>query len=318
MDNKYMHKTWKRHENGVYWVDINLVLKKGLKLYQTGLNALIHYDTLPAYCIPKTIMMGLVEIIYESVHASLRLHVCSCFCLVARSNQCGSKNPNQVHRQKNQFVDILTNGNFTRDECNHELSLCKMSQFMSTVWSEAIAKNFGKFRRRTSHSEIGTNDEFWCKGAVERIVSDFSKLGEEKIWKLNSLEPDSWERGENRATWCRQRPKDRIWLLSWTILWKLFLRKILKVGLITKLGLLKSGKLTLRCVSDRDNPLTPLEKRHVSLHKFLSQVDPALWNSAIHCEQGNTSWHTGVSRCHVSKRNNATAFYHWKRNQDHS
>ena len=35
-------------------------------------------------------------------------------------------------------------------------------------------------------------------------------------------------------------------------------------GMITKLGLLKSGKLTIRCVSDRGNPLSPFGERHTS------------------------------------------------------
>ena len=30
---QYMHKGWKKHQNTVYWIDINLALKKGLKFY---------------------------------------------------------------------------------------------------------------------------------------------------------------------------------------------------------------------------------------------------------------------------------------------
>ena len=30
---QYMHKAWKKHQNTVYWVDINLALKKGLKFF---------------------------------------------------------------------------------------------------------------------------------------------------------------------------------------------------------------------------------------------------------------------------------------------
>ena len=30
---QYMHKAWKRHQNEVYWVDINLAQKKGLTFY---------------------------------------------------------------------------------------------------------------------------------------------------------------------------------------------------------------------------------------------------------------------------------------------
>ena len=40
-DAQYMHKAWKRHQNTVYWVDINLALRKGLKFYQTRSNAII-------------------------------------------------------------------------------------------------------------------------------------------------------------------------------------------------------------------------------------------------------------------------------------
>ena len=54
---QYMHKAWKKHQNTVYWVDINLALKKGLKFYQTRSNAIILHETLPAYCIPKVVRM---------------------------------------------------------------------------------------------------------------------------------------------------------------------------------------------------------------------------------------------------------------------
>ena len=69
---QYMHKAWKKHQNTVYWVDINLALKKGLKFYQTRSNAIILHETLPAYCIPKVVRMETGEVIYEKVYASLR------------------------------------------------------------------------------------------------------------------------------------------------------------------------------------------------------------------------------------------------------
>ena len=69
----YKQKTWKKHQNTVYWVDIKLAQKKGFKFYQTRSDAIILYDTLPAYCIPKAIMMGTGEIILEKVYASPRL-----------------------------------------------------------------------------------------------------------------------------------------------------------------------------------------------------------------------------------------------------
>ena len=69
---QYMHKAWKRHQNAVYWVGINLALKKGLKFYQTRSNAIILYETLPAYCIPKVVRMETGEVIYEKVFMSPR------------------------------------------------------------------------------------------------------------------------------------------------------------------------------------------------------------------------------------------------------
>ena len=68
-----MHKAWKRHQNTVYWVDINLALRKGLKSYQTRSNAIFFHETLPAYCIPKVVRMETGEVMYGKVYASPRL-----------------------------------------------------------------------------------------------------------------------------------------------------------------------------------------------------------------------------------------------------
>ena len=68
-----MHKAWKKHQNTVYWVDINLAQKKGLKFYQTRSNAIILSETLPAYCIPKVVRMETGEVIYEKYMRHLGL-----------------------------------------------------------------------------------------------------------------------------------------------------------------------------------------------------------------------------------------------------
>ena len=65
-------KKWKRHQDTVYWVDIQLARRKGLKFYQTRSKAIILYDTLPAYCISKVIVMKSAEIIYQKVYVSPR------------------------------------------------------------------------------------------------------------------------------------------------------------------------------------------------------------------------------------------------------
>ena len=69
---RYLHKAWKRHQDAVYWVDINLAIEKGLKFYQTRSNAIILQETLPAYCIPKVVRMETGEVIYEKVYMSPR------------------------------------------------------------------------------------------------------------------------------------------------------------------------------------------------------------------------------------------------------
>ena len=65
----YKQKKWKRHQDTVYWVDIQLAQRKGLKFYQ---NAVILYDTLPAYCISIAIVMKSEEIKNQKVYVSPR------------------------------------------------------------------------------------------------------------------------------------------------------------------------------------------------------------------------------------------------------
>ena len=64
---QYLQTAWKKHQNTVYWVDIRLAQKKGLKFYQTR-----SYNALPACCIPKAIKMETGEIMYEKVYESPR------------------------------------------------------------------------------------------------------------------------------------------------------------------------------------------------------------------------------------------------------
>ena len=50
---KYVHSAWKKHQDAVFWVDLDLAIKEGLTFYQTRSNAIILQGTFPAYCIPK-------------------------------------------------------------------------------------------------------------------------------------------------------------------------------------------------------------------------------------------------------------------------
>ena len=70
---QYLHKAWKRHQDAVYWVNINLAIRKGLTCYQTRSNAIILQETLPAYCLPKVIRLKTGDVLYEKVCMSPRL-----------------------------------------------------------------------------------------------------------------------------------------------------------------------------------------------------------------------------------------------------
>ena len=71
-----MHNTCIKHgrdiRNAVYWIDINLAFRKGLKFYRTRSIVVILHETLPAYCIPKVVRMETGEVMYEKVFMSPR------------------------------------------------------------------------------------------------------------------------------------------------------------------------------------------------------------------------------------------------------
>ena len=50
---RYVHSAWKKHQDAVFWVDINLAIREGLTFYQTRSNAIILQGTFPTSCIPK-------------------------------------------------------------------------------------------------------------------------------------------------------------------------------------------------------------------------------------------------------------------------
>ena len=69
---QYLHSAWKKHQDAVFWVDIDLAIKGGLTFYQTRSNAIILQGTLPAYCIPKVVRLKTGEVLYEKSYMSPR------------------------------------------------------------------------------------------------------------------------------------------------------------------------------------------------------------------------------------------------------
>ena len=69
---RYVHSAWKKHQDAVFWVDIDLAIKEGLTFYQTRSNAIILQGTLLAYCIPKVVRLKTGEVLYEKAYMSPR------------------------------------------------------------------------------------------------------------------------------------------------------------------------------------------------------------------------------------------------------
>ena len=69
----YLQNAWKRHQDTVFWVDIDLgIIKEGLKFYQTRSNAIIFQGTLPAHCIVRAERLRNGEKLYERQYLSPR------------------------------------------------------------------------------------------------------------------------------------------------------------------------------------------------------------------------------------------------------
>ena len=69
---RYMHSAWKRHQDAVFWVDIDLAITEGLTFYQTRSNAIILQGTLPAHYLSKVERLKTGEILYERRYLSPR------------------------------------------------------------------------------------------------------------------------------------------------------------------------------------------------------------------------------------------------------
>ena len=69
---RYVHSAWKRNQDAVFWVDIDLAIKEGLTFYQTRSNAIILQGTLPAHFISKVERLKTGEMLYERRYLSPR------------------------------------------------------------------------------------------------------------------------------------------------------------------------------------------------------------------------------------------------------
>ena len=124
---------------------------------------------------------------------------------------------------KNQLADILTKGNFTRDEWNHLLSLFNISNFSSTVCSAAMAKRI----QQESGEERVTAKSRPMMNLIARmpsVVSSSTSSNPVKTWygyqdpgksvvvddrsgQLDRLSPPGYSKEDYGRTWSSQEWK---------------------------------------------------------------------------------------------------------------
>ena len=70
---RYLQNAWKRHQDTVFWIDIDLgIIKEGLKFYQTRSNAIILQGVLPPSCIVRAERLKSGETLYKRQYFSPR------------------------------------------------------------------------------------------------------------------------------------------------------------------------------------------------------------------------------------------------------
>ena len=177
---------------------------------------------------------------------------------------------------------MLTKGNFTRDEGNHLLCLFNFSHFSSTVCSETMAKR----HQHDSGEERVTATSRPMMSLIARVPSHVSsstsvrpvkRSYEIKIPGVQLLRKRT-DLGDPISASTERQPSTKIIMSN---LWKVSLQQATQSGMMTVLGLLKSGKLILRCTSDRGKLLGATREVRPG---FSSRR-----NRTIRCERGNTS-----------------------------
>ena len=152
---------------------------------------------------------------------------------------------------KNQLADILTKGNFTRDEWNHLLCFFNISHFSSTVCSDTMAKR----SQQDSGEQRVTAKSRPMMNLTARTPSLLSSSTSVSPVKKHHGSQDPWTSvaGEDRSG---DPIKAQIYLKPPIIItmsnsWRASLQQIIQNWMMTALGLLKSGKLRLRRTIDQ-------------------------------------------------------------------
>ena len=132
---------------------------------------------------------------------------------------------------KNQLADILTKGNFTRDEWNHLLCLFNISHFSSIyrLFWKRCRKEHKKMQVKKESQQNQSRWRIWYRDVVARdpdraCLDCIWKPGENQTWKSNISELVDWAASENGET-----------------SWGTFTHQATQSGMLSKHGLLKGG-----------------------------------------------------------------------------
>ena len=102
-----LHNAWKRHQDAVFWVDVNLSIRKGSTFCQTRSNAIIFQETLPAYGIPKVFRMKTGEVLNEKAKHHFDHHQRSHYVTIGRKNWARKL----IDSQKKKLLDKQNSSN---------------------------------------------------------------------------------------------------------------------------------------------------------------------------------------------------------------
>ena len=180
----------------------------------------------------------------------LRLIGCSIESTWTQKSQSNTSTP------KTQLADILTKENFTRDEWNHLLCLFNISHFSSTVCSEVMSER----TQQESGEEKVTAKSRPMMSLIARVPSNVSSstsvsprkrsYGNQDHWSMNAEKEK--DRGDPMSA-ATERP--HLTTIIMNNLLKILPQQATQSGMKTVLGLLKSGKLILRCAKDHGDPM---------------------------------------------------------------
>ena len=143
---------------------------------------------------------------------------------------------------KNQLADILTKGNFTRDEWNHLLTLFNISHFSSTVCSAAMAKRVQQ-ESREERVTVKSRPMMNLTARMPSIVSSSTSSNPGRTWYGYQDPGNSVVETIDQGNLIDSHQQN---IQKW---------------IMVVLGLLKSGKVRLRRTIDQGNLIKLLGMR---------------------------------------------------------